>query len=317
VIVVLGASGYFGEAFIRQLAATGKPYRALSRRELDYSKFQLLLNFLKETKPELVVNAAGFTGRPNVDACETQRAETLLGSVVLGQTVASACELAGVTWMQLSSGCIYNGAFVKGPDGWKLETDLTKPEIRNLVETQPDLVAGFKEMDDPNFSFRRPPCSFYSGSKALAEEVLSQFGNGYIVRPRIPFDEYDNARNYLSKIQRYAKVYDNVNAVSHRGDFAWACLELWNRRAPSGTYNVTNPGFVTTRQVVAKMKKALKLEREFEFFSGDSDFYKVAKAPRSNCLMDVSKLLSTGIKMRSVDEALEDAFRNWKPEVKG
>lgn len=313
-ILVLGASGYFGEAFVRRLTESGKPFKALSRRELDYSKFNLLLNYLRDQKPELVVNAAGFTGRPNVDACETQRAETLLGSVVLGETVASACEVAGVPWMQLSSGCIYNGAFVKGTDGWKLETDLTKPEIRQLVETRPDLVAGFKETDDPNFSFRRPPCSFYSGSKALAEEVLSQFGNGFIVRPRIPFDEFDNARNYLSKIQRYAKVYDNVNAISHRGDFAWACLELWHRRAPFGTYNVTNPGFVTTRQVVAKMKHALKLDREFEFFSGDGDFYKVAKAPRSNCLMDVSKLLSTGIKMRSVEDALEEAFRDWKPE---
>ncbi len=29
------------------------------------------------------------------------------------------------------------------------------------------------------------------------------------------------------------------------------------------------------------------------------------------------KLLSAGIKMRSVDEALEDALKNWKPEVKG
>ena len=56
----------------------------------------------------------------------------------------------------------------------------------------------------------------------------------------------DNPRNYLSKIQRYAKVYDNVNSISHRGDFVHACLELWDRRAPFGAYNITNPGFVTT-----------------------------------------------------------------------
>jgi len=60
-------------------------------------------------------------------------------------------------------------------------------------------------------------------------------------------DEFDNARNYLSKVQRYAKVYDNVNSISQRADFVSACLDLWERRAPFGTYNVTNPGFVTTR----------------------------------------------------------------------
>ena len=65
-------------------------------------------------------------------------------------------------------------------------------------------------------------------------------------------------RNYLSKVQRYEKVYDNVNSISHRGDFVRACLDLWERRAPFGIYNVTNPGFVTTRQVVDLVEKILK-----------------------------------------------------------
>jgi hypothetical protein len=30
--------------------------------------------------------------------------------------------------------------------------------------------------------------------------------------------------------------------------------------------------------------------------------------------MDVSKLLSTGVKIRPVEEAIEDSLRNWKPE---
>jgi len=91
---------------------------------------------------------------------------------------------------------------------------------------------GFTEEDVPNFSFRDGPCSFYSGSKALAEEAINGVGRSYVWRLRIPFDEQDNARNYLSKVQRYAKVYDNVNSVSHRGDFVNACLDLWKMRAP-------------------------------------------------------------------------------------
>ena len=79
---------------------------------------------------------------------------------------------------------------------------------------------------------------------------------------RIPFDEFDGARNYLSKVQRYAKVYDNVNSISHRADFVKACLDLWERRAPFGTYNVTNPGFVTTRHVVELIEKILQARPE-------------------------------------------------------
>src|SRR5204863_6670466 len=139
-------------------------------------------------------------------------------------------------------------------------------------------------------------CSFYSGTKALGEEIISGIGQSYLWRLRIPFDEHDSSRNYLSKIQRYSKVYDNVNSISHRGDYVRACLDLWERRAPFGIYNVTNPGIISTRQVVALLQKLLRLDRSFEFFANDEEFYRLAaKAPRSNCLLDVSKLRNTGV----------------------
>src|SRR5262249_11025009 len=141
-------------------------------------------------------------------------------------------------------------------------------------------------------------------------------GISYIWRLRIPFDEEDNGRNYLSKVQRYAKGYDNVNSISHRADFVRACLDLWEMRAPFGVYNVTNPGFVTTRQVVAEIERILKPGRAFEFWADDEEFYRLAaKTPRSNCVLDVSKLLGAGVKIRPVTEALEDSLKHWKPET--
>src|SRR5437764_14727633 len=129
----------------------------------------------------------------------------------------------------------------------------------------------------------------------------------------MPFDEKDHARNYLSKIQRYQKAYDNTNSLSHGGDFAWACLDLWERRAPFGIYNVTNPGYVTTRQVVGMIQKTLRPKREFEFWASDEDFYRVAaKTPRSNCVMDTSKLLACGVRIRPVQEASLAALNEWK-----
>src|SRR5437667_115775 len=80
----------------------------------------------------------------------------------------------------------------------------------------------------------------------------------------------------LSKVQRYPKVYDNLNSISHRGEFASACLDLWKRRAPFGIYNITNPGFVTTRHVVELVEKILRPERKFEFWRSDEEFYRVA-----------------------------------------
>jgi len=247
-----------------------------------------------------------------VDACENNRADTLQGNSLFPAMIAHACAAQGVPFGHVSSGCIYSGAKIGG----RVERDLTPPECQALLKQNPGAVAGFTESDEPNFTFRRPPCSFYSGTKALAEEALGPSGQHYIWRLRIPFDQFDDPRNYLSKVQNYAKAYENVNSLSHRGDFVAACLDLWQKRAPFGTYNMTNPGFVTTRQVVALIQRILKPDRLFEFWADDVEFYRVAaKTPRSNCVLDVSKLLAAGVKLRPVDEALEDALENWVPSA--
>lgn len=314
-IILLGATGYVGQAFERELTRRGTKFRSVSRSEVDYTRFDVLRRLLEETRPAFLVNAAGYTGKPNVDACETARADTLQGNTLFPMTLAHACEVAKVPWGHVSSGCIYAGAWVTENGVRREEKDLTRQEVRNMLSTNREAIRGFVESDEPNFSFRQPPCSFYSGTKALAEEALVGASQAYVWRLRIPFDEVDNARNYLTKVQRYSKVYDNVNSLSHRGDFVSACLDLWENRAPFGTYNVTNPGFVTTRQVVELLEKRLKPARKFEFWESDEEFYKVAaKTPRSNCVLDVSKLLSTGVTMRPVEEALEHSLQSWVPE---
>ncbi len=315
-ILLLGASGYIGQAFASELKSRELRFEFLSRRAVDYTDFETLRAFLARNKPEFVINAAGYTGKPNVDACELARAETLAGNALLPQTIGQACAATGTAWGHVSSGCIFAGAKVSMGNKTRVEKDLTRPDLQKLVGQSPNAIHGYTETDEPNFSFRSPPCSFYSGAKALGEEAIQALPKTYIWRLRIPFDEFDNNRNYLSKVQRYQKVYDNVNSISHRGDFVRACLDLWQMKAPCGIYNVTNPGFITTRQVVGLIEKHLKPPRKFEFWASDDDFYRnAAKTPRSNCVMDVTKLLANGVKIRPVEEALESALKNWKPEA--
>lgn len=312
-ILLLGASGYIGEAFVQALRQRGRSFITLSRKEVDYTRFETLLKFLREKKPDFLINAAGYTGKPNVDACEQAKADTLAGNTLFPQTLAQACLVADIPWGHVSSGCIYSGAKIESGSAMHIEKDLSTPELKSLAETHPKRIHGYTETDEPNFSFRQPPCSFYSGTKALAEEAVAGVGRNYLWRLRIPFDEFDNPRNYLTKVQCYPKVYDNVNSISQRGDFVNACLELWERRAPFGIYNVTNPGFVTTRQVVGMIEKILRPARKFEFWQNDEEFYRLAaRTPRSNCVLEVTKLLATGVKLRPVQEALEIALRSWK-----
>jgi dTDP-4-dehydrorhamnose reductase len=314
-IVVFGGSGYLGSAFLQELKGSEFAFISPVRGAIDLTCRSSLKDYLLRRRASLVINAAGFTGFPNIDACERLPMETLVGNVILPYSICSVCAELDIPWLHVSSGCIYNGAkFVKN-GSLHIERDLNRPHVRTLLACEQQNVRGFTEVDLPNFTFRSPPCSFYSGTKALAEAVLSPLGDGYICRLRLPFDEKDHHRNYLSKLQRYPKIYESVNSLSHRGDFAAACLDLFRRHSPYGTYNITNLGYVTTRQVVQMIIDLRGATREWDFWLNDEEFYTIeARAPRSNCILDCSKLLQAGIQMRTVEAALVDSLTRWAPE---
>src|ERR1035437_2947509 len=175
-ILLLGASGYIGQAFARELQRRGQKFIPLARHDVDYTRFDVLLKFLKERKPGFVINAAGYAGKPNVDACELHKTDSLAGNTLLPHTVAHACVAAGIPWGHVSAGGIYSGAKVTVGGRTRAEQDLSKPELRALVDKSPEHIHGFTETDTPNFSFRDGPCSFYSGSKALGEEAIAGMG---------------------------------------------------------------------------------------------------------------------------------------------
>ncbi len=289
-IVLLGSSGYVGSEFVRQFEQRSLPSVCLGRSDCDFYQPEALSRKLKELRAEFVINCAGYTGKPNVDACELHRSECLLANAVMPGKIAEACGMAGIPWGHVSSGCIFTGS---KPDG-----------------------SGFLETDAPNFSFRTNNCSFYSGTKALGEEVLSDQENCYIWRLRIPFDHRATSRNYLSKVLNYRRLLSATNSLSHLGEFVNACLECWLRRVPTGIYNVVNTGSVTTQRVTELLTQYLVPNRRFDFFSDEAEFMKVAaKTPRSNCVLDNSKLRATGIPMSDVEDVIVKALKGWEAIV--
>src|SRR5262245_6443539 len=142
-ILLLGASGYIGQAFARELERRELPFAPLSRAQVDYACFDTLHTFLKAQKPEFVINAAGYAGKPNVDVCERLRADTLVGNTLLPQTIAHACAALDIPWGHVASGCIYSGAKVSVNGHTRVEKDLTRPDLRELVEKSPASIQGF------------------------------------------------------------------------------------------------------------------------------------------------------------------------------
>lgn len=245
-----------------------------------------LTKHLDDLSPDFFINCAGYTGKPNVDACELHKAECLAGNAVLPGVIAKACQQLELPWGHISSGCIYTGQRTDGD--------------------------GFTEDDPPNFTFRQNNCSFYSGTKALAEEILATAGQCYIWRLRIPFSEVDSSRNYLSKLMRYERLLDARNSLSYLPEFVAACLDSVEKRIPFGTYNLTNPGSVTTREVVELIRDSGVVDREFQFFRCEAEFMReAAVTPRSNCVLDCSKALAAGLRLTPVEEAIENSLVHW------
>ncbi len=286
-IGILGASGYVGQQFSKELVSQGTVFREYNRQRDDYYDLKKLIEILHKDQITMLINCAGYTGKPNVDTCEYNKDECYDANVELAKTVATACSLTDVRLLHVSSGCIYTG----DNDG-----------------------KGFSEEDEPNFhSSSEIKGSFYSSTKTLGESVIkSSWGNSYIARLRIPFDGDDSPRNYLTKLQKYEKLLEATNSISHRGDFVKACIHLFKSKSDFGIYNVVNTNPVTTSEV-AELLKSEGLLEGYALLS-EEEFYEEVKpkAPRSNCVLNNDKLLNTGFKIRNSRDALIESIKELK-----
>lgn len=315
-IAITGATGYIGRAFTRFFSENAIPFTPIP--STTFRDPTAARATLQDCRATFLINCAGYTGKPNVDACEFHKADCLEGNAVFPGRLAQLCAELNLPWGHVSSGCIFTGDL--GLSGLGPETGLHR--------------LGFTELDPPNFSFRQNNCSFYSGCKALGEEALGyrEVGTGtarrwdapggpppiYLWRLRIPFDHFDSPRNYLSKLLRYPRLLNARNSISHLGEFCRACWECWNKKLPFGIYHVTNPGSITTREITDLiLSSPLGLElaargKTFSFFDDEHQFMEQAAiAPRSNCVLDSSKILNAGIHLTPVRDAIRHALHNW------
>ncbi len=112
----------------------------------------------------------------------------------------------------------------------------------------------------------------------------------------------------------YSRLLEATNSLSHLPEFVDACLQCWEKRVPFGIYNVTNTGSITTCGVCALMKQTIAKNKEFSFFEDETEFmHLAAKTPRSNCVLDNSKIRATGIRLQGVEDAVCQALSNWRP----
>ncbi len=264
-VLIAGSRGWIGSQLLTQFKGAVGP-------SFDIADAMEVRRVLDEHKPSIVINAAGKTGRPNVDWCEDHQVETLRANVTGPLVLLEECLKRNIYFVHVGSGCIYQS---------------THDEV-------------WTEVDTPNFTG-----SFYSFTKAMSDQLLARFPVLQL-RLRMPFDASTHPRSLLTKLRNYTKVLDVPNSVTYLPDFLTAIQELVTQRI-TGTFNMVAPGGISPYKIMKMYQEIVDPTHTFQRLDL-SNLPSVVKAQRSNCVLSCTKLQKEGVKLTPAEEAVRIAL---------
>jgi dTDP-4-dehydrorhamnose reductase len=276
-ILIIGA-GYVGKRCFEAWGAD-----AVIAEKKIYS-VQDMLSLLEKHQPDVVLNAAGVRGKPNVDWCETHQLETIKGNTELPIMIAEACQQKNIYLLHIGSGCVFYG---ESPD-----------------------PKGWKEDDFAN------PLAVYSKAKYAADLALSTLPNVGIARIRIPMDSVPSDFNIIDKLASYKKIIDVENSLTIVDDMLKVFYELLQKKA-SGIFHVTNPGVLKHREIIDLYNEFVDPSIHPTWITPEEMLREgLTKKMRSNNKLQSENLEKLGIKMREVHEAARETVKKYAEHKK-
>ncbi|PJA45384.1 hypothetical protein CO174_03615 [Candidatus Uhrbacteria bacterium CG_4_9_14_3_um_filter_50_9] len=274
----------FGKGYMGQRCAENWGEEAVISEVLVETKKDAL-DEINRVKPDVVFNAAGVKGKPNVDWCEDHQLETIRGNTVMPIVLADACAEAGIYMLHMGSGCIFYGESPHEDNAWR-EDDFGNP---------------------------RP---VYSRTKWAADLVLSTLPHVGIARIRMPIDWMPAPGNLINKLASYPKIIDVENSVTILDDMIDVFHQLLDKRA-TGIFHVTNPGTMKHRDLIALYEELVDPSHKNEWISNDELVSQgLASKGRSNNFLHSENLEKAGITMRPIKEALRDTMEQYAQALK-
>lgn len=268
-----------GKGFIGNALAEIMPDALhISKYDVYYTDSFALEEFVDEQSITKIINCSGYTGVPNVDACETNKESCYFYNVTVPHTIKKVAIKFEIPLIHIGSGCIYDG----------YEKD-------------------FDENDVPNFGIFSDRSSFYSKTKHISEMVL-EADNVAIVRLRIPFDWQSSRKNYIDKLLRYDKLIDFKNSKTDLRKLCQFIKHLSND-FKSGIFNAVHSKPLYTREVIDIIKQYGYNNPKWELV-GYNDIPIVTN--RSNCVLSNEKVKAYGFDFGDEETALRNALENRK-----
>lgn len=259
-LVFGGKTGWIGQQIVAILKDKKQIVYAAESRLEDR---QAIEKEISKIHPDFIINAAGTTGRPNVDWCEDNKQATIRNNIIGALNLADVAYLHGIHMTNYGTGCIY-------------QYDESHPMGSGI---------GFKETDEPNFTG-----SFYSKTKVMLDKLLACYDNVLNLRLRMPISDDLHPRNFITKISKYSKVINIPNSMTILDDLLPVSIEMALQHL-TGNYNFTNPGTLSHNEVLGLYKEYIDPQFTWANFTIEEQ-NKILKSQRSNNELDVSKLLS-------------------------
>lgn len=283
VLVFGGKTGWIGGKMIELLLKEGIECSAAGSR---IENREAVEKELDAYKPTHVFNAAGITGRPNIDWCEDHKPDTLRTNVIGTLNLADLCMLKDIHCTVYATGCIF-----KYDDEHKLGSGV-----------------GFTEESKPNFDE-----SFYSETKGYMEQMLKCYPNCLILRVRMPISDDLIHRNFVTKIVKYERVVNIPNSMTVLHEMLPASLAMAKAEL-KGVYNFTNPGVISHNEVLDLYTKYVDPTYTYKNFTVEEQS-KILKAGRSNNELDTTKLMADmpeGVVINDIKTACDLCFQRMK-----
>jgi dTDP-4-dehydrorhamnose reductase len=239
---------------------------------------------IDEHQPDVILNAAGVVGKPNVDWCENHQVETYKGNTILPLMIAEACQKKKVYLLHMATGCIFYGEPAHG--GLWTENDYANP------------------------------VAVYTRSKYAVDLVLATLPRVGIARIRMPFDSQPHPANLLNKLVKYEKIVDVENSLTVIEDMVQVFYQLLEQKA-EGIFHVTNPGSIKHREIIELYEKYIDPSHK-NIWIKEEDLVALGLADkkRSNNIMASLNLAKYGIKMRPVKVAVEETIKKYALAIK-
>jgi dTDP-4-dehydrorhamnose reductase len=281
-ILILG-KGYIGN----YLAKANEKHKIfhISKSDFDYSNYENFIKFLQKesyypkSQFDWIINCSGYTGKPNVEGCETDKENCYHYNVTVPLYLTKVANYFKIPIIHIGSGCIYDG-YPKN---------------------------GFTENDLPDFGADSPRSSFYSKTKDTFEK-LSAHLDRYIFRIRIPFNGVVESKNYLWKLLKYDNLISQQNSITNVDDLVNFVYKFIEEQRPLGVYNVTNKGSIEAKEVVEILKSYGLENPNWNFVSIPDAKFKVG---RSNCILNTDKIENLDLGLPPVKESIEKAIKQY------